>query len=141
MTTPPTNDPGEAVSRNSINITGGNFTGGNFAAGDHNRLTAHTGTQAARATPTDLRDALRAAHDQLVAAGSTPQDRQDIADDLRKILATLESGQPAETAAAPVRNRWTVVQGILGAAAAAGTAIAETTRNITDLIGAVFGGA
>lgn len=128
------------MNSNSININGGTVAGSNFSAGDNNQQNVHA-TAAEPVTPADLRDALRDAHDQLVAAAGTPQDRQFVTDKLREILATLDSGEPVEATAAPVRNRWAIVQTILGATATAGTAIAETTGRITELVTSVFGGA
>ena len=122
------------MSTNNMNISGGSFTGGNFSVGNRNRLTSTT--TSTTTTQADLLAELRAAHDQLVGAGSTAGDRQEIAEELGRIRAALESGQAKP---APVRNRWAIVQGIIGATATAGTAIAETTGKISDMITAVFG--
>lgn len=122
------------MSSNSINVNGGNVSG-NVSAGDNNRLSVSS-TPPERASAEDLLTALRAAGGELVAAGRSAQDRQEIADELRKILAAVESGQASP---ATVRSRWGVVQGVLGTAAVMGTALAETTGKITDLIAAVFG--
>ena len=127
------------VTGNSVNINGGNFSGSNaFAAGDHNTVTGSIGAGAgARPTPDDLSATLRDVHDELVAAGRTPKERREIADELGKILEELDDDAPAP---AKVRSRWSVVASIVGAAATAGTAIAETTGKISEMIAAVFGG-
>ena len=126
------------VTGNSVNINGGTFSGSSaFSAGDHNTVTGSIGA-GARPTPDDLGATLRDVRNQLVAAGRTPDERQEIADELGSILKELAKDSPAP---AKVRGRWSVVASILGAAAAAGTAIADTTGKITEMITAVFGGA
>jgi hypothetical protein len=124
------------VTSNSVNISGGKFTGATaMSAGNNNTV---TGSMNAGPPPTrgDLSATLRDVHDQLVAAGSTPEEQQEIADSLRKILVEVDSDTPVP---ARVRSRWSVVESIVGAAATTGTAIAETTGKISEMITAVFG--
>lgn len=123
------------MSSNKFTISGGNVAGSNVSAGDNNQLNVSSAAGAA-ATETDVLTALRAARADLVAGGGSAQDRQGIADEINKILATIEGGQASPAA---VRSRWGVVQALLGAGAAMGTALAETAGKITDLITSVFG--
>jgi hypothetical protein len=124
------------MNHNSVSITGGTFSG-NTAFGVGDRATASVGSDPGRGpTRDDLGAALKTVRDELVAAGSTPGEQQVIADQLRQILAELGKDSPAPK---EVRSRWNVVASIVGAAATAGTAIAETTGKISDMITAVLG--
>lgn len=121
-------------STNSVNISGGTFSGSVVGAGE-----IHVGSVGGGDNPptlAQLRDHLTAVRHLLIEAGATEEARAALAYELREILATLHEPRPDP---APVRTRWTAVQKLLGGIATAGTAVGTATKQITDLIAAVFG--
>ena len=120
---------------NKVNISGGNFDRSNIIAG--NNTTASTsGGSALPPTVEDLSRTLHDAQGVIVAAGTSPEKKAELADELHKILQSLDSEHPD---AAPVRSRWALIQSVLGPVTAAGTALADVTGNITDMVTALFG--
>lgn len=119
---------------NTVNISGGNFDRNNITAG--NNTTATSGGSALPPTVEDLSRTLRDAQGAIVAAGTSPEKKAELAEELRKIIQSLDSGHPD---AAPVRSRWALIRSVLGPVTAAGTALADVTGNITDMVTALFG--
>ena len=120
---------------NKVNISGGNFDRSNIIAG--NNTTASTsGGSALPPTVEDLSRTLHDAQGVIVAAGTSPEKKAELADELHKILQSLDSEHPD---AAPVRSRWALIQSVLGPVTAAGTALADVTGNITNMVTALFG--
>ncbi len=120
---------------NTVNISGGKIDHSNITAG--NNTTANTYRGSARSpTVEDLSRTLRDAHGDIVAAGTSQKKKKELAEELREILQSLDSGHPE---AVPVRSRWARIQRVLGPVTVAGSVLAEVTGNITKMVTVLFG--
>ncbi len=123
--------------QNTVSVSGGVHVGSVIGAGkvdSHARVrTGAVGAEPADepVTVADLREMIAAARGDIVAAAATEEERVELAYELRRILEALEEEAPRP---GPVRDRWSSVQGILGALSASGAIAA-----ITDAVAALFG--
>jgi hypothetical protein len=118
----------------SMNITGGTFIGS--AVGQHNKVSRNTivvGSVQSQASLDDLRAAITATRDDLIAAAADPAVQADVRYEIGHIEGELAGEEPNGTV---VRSRWAQVNKVLGPLAAASGHLAQ----ITDLITKVFGG-
>ena len=115
-------------SSNKVTVTGGTFTGSAIGNG---RVEVHNGP-VSQVTVGDLREALRAHHDEIVALGRDESERRRVAGRIEQVVEELEAPAPD---ADVVRGGWKSVLKVLGAGAAA----AEGLTKVTDLVTALFG--
>ncbi|MGH3870592.1 MAG: hypothetical protein ACRDSR_03590 [Pseudonocardiaceae bacterium] len=118
----------------AMSITGGTFIGS--AVGQANTISHNTiavGVVASQASLDDLRAAIAAVRDDLIAAAADPAGQADVCYEVGKIEEELAGAEPE---GAVVRSRWAQVGKMLGPLAAASGHIAQ----ITNLITKVFDG-
>lgn len=114
------------MSSNRITVTGGTFTGSAVGIG---RTEVHN---AGAVSVGDLREALRAHHDEIVALGRDDAGRRRVAGHIEQVVEELEAPEPDKDV---VRGGWKSVLKVLGTGAAA----AEGLTKVTDLVTALFG--
>jgi hypothetical protein len=117
------------VKTNKITIAGGTFTGSAVSA-EHAEV--HNAGPVSQVTVGDLREALRAYRDEIVALGRDDAERTRVAGRIEQVVEELEAPEPD---ADVVRGGWKSVLKALDA----GARTAESLTKVTDLVTALFG--
>lgn len=128
----------ERQHRNSARTENSSMTSSIFSVGDHNRnLTTSSNYRSSAPTDTadTLRDRLSAERDNIEAAVSDPEERQEVAEAIDRIMRTLAADRPDP---AGVRRRWSVVRSVLTGGATVSTALAKVVEDISGMVTALF---
>lgn len=114
---------------NKITVSGGTFTG---SAVSTEHAEVHNAGPVSSITVDDLRDALRAYRDEIVALGRDDVERTRVDGRIEQVLEELEAPEPDSDV---VRGGWKSVLRALDAGAGA----AESLTKVTDLVTTLFG--
>jgi hypothetical protein len=117
------------VSNNKITVSGGTFTGTAVGIG---HIAVHNSGSVSQVTVGDLREALAAHRDELVALAGDDAGRRRVAGRIEQVVEELDAPEPDGDV---VRGGWKSVVRALDVGARA----AESIAKITDLVTALFG--